>query len=97
MQLADLLPKTRDFWNGYNLDHYHWLCPGIVAKLIVPGENEPKGFVLTTILGIVGAFVASYLGQALGWYNANEGAGFIGAIVGAVIVLLLWGAVARRA
>ncbi|PII37886.1 GlsB/YeaQ/YmgE family stress response membrane protein [Sinorhizobium meliloti] len=70
---------------------------GIVAKLIVPGDNEPKGFVLTTILGIVGAFVASYLGQALGWYNANEGAGFIGAIVGAVIVLLLWGAVARRA
>ena len=64
---------------------------GIVAKIVVPGDNEPKGFVLTTILGIIGAFVASYLGQALGWYNANQG------IVGAVIVLLVWGAVARRA
>lgn len=70
---------------------------GVVAKFIVPGENEPKGFVLTTILGIVGAFVASYLGQALGWYSANQGAGFIGAIAGAVVVLLVWGAVSRRA
>lgn len=64
---------------------------GVVAKFVVPGRNEPSGFVLTTILGIVGAFVASYLGQALGWYNAGQGAGFIGAIVGAVIVLLAWG------
>ncbi|WP_163268198.1 GlsB/YeaQ/YmgE family stress response membrane protein [Chelativorans alearense] len=70
---------------------------GVVAKFIVPGENEPKGFVLTTILGIAGAFVASYLGQALGWYSANQGAGLIGAIVGAVIVLFVWGAVSRRA
>lgn len=54
MQLADLLPKTRDFWNGYNLDHYHCFAAGIVAKLIVPGENEPKGFVLTTILALWG-------------------------------------------
>lgn len=65
---------------------------GVIAKFIVPGRNEPSGFILTTILGIVGAFVASYLGQALGWYNAGEGAGLIGAIVGAVIVLLVWGA-----
>ena len=69
---------------------------GVLAKLITPGENEPSGFILTTILGIVGAFVATYLGQALGWYNAGEGAGFIGATVGAVIVLLVWGAVAGR-
>lgn len=69
---------------------------GVVAKFIVPGSNEPSGFVLTTILGIVGAFVASYLGQALGWYSAGEGAGFIGAIVGAVIILLIWGFVSRR-
>jgi len=72
------------------------LIAGIVAKLIVPGENEPQGFVLTAILGIIGAFVASYLGQALGWYAPGEGAGLIGAIVGAVIVLLVWGAIARR-
>jgi uncharacterized membrane protein YeaQ/YmgE (transglycosylase-associated protein family) len=68
---------------------------GVVAKLITPGENEPSGFILTTILGIVGAFVATFLGQALGWYHAGEGAGLIGAIVGAVVVLLVWGAVTR--
>ena len=69
---------------------------GIIAKLVTPGENEPSGFILTTILGIVGAFVATWLGQALGWYGANEGAGLIGAVVGAVIVLLIWGMVAGR-
>jgi uncharacterized membrane protein YeaQ/YmgE (transglycosylase-associated protein family) len=69
---------------------------GIVAKFITPGNNEPSGFILTTILGIIGAFVATYLGQAIGWYNAGEGAGFIGATVGAVIVLLVWAAVSGR-
>ena len=68
---------------------------GVLAKLIAPGPNEPQGFILTTILGIVGAVVASYLGQALGWYEPGEGAGLIGAVVGAVIVLLIWGAVTR--
>ena len=57
---------------------------GVIAKFIMPGSNEPSGFVLTTILGIVGAFVASYLGQALGWYAPGEGAGLIGAVVGAL-------------
>jgi uncharacterized membrane protein YeaQ/YmgE (transglycosylase-associated protein family) len=69
---------------------------GVVAKFIMPGDNEPSGFIMTTILGIVGSFVASYLGQALGWYKAGEGAGFIGAVVGAVIVLLIYGFVAGR-
>jgi uncharacterized membrane protein YeaQ/YmgE (transglycosylase-associated protein family) len=69
---------------------------GVLAKLITPGDNEPSGFILTTILGIVGAFVATYLGQALGWYNAGEGAGLIGATIGAIIVLLIWGAIAGR-
>jgi uncharacterized membrane protein YeaQ/YmgE (transglycosylase-associated protein family) len=69
---------------------------GVIAKLIMPGSNEPSGFILTTILGIVGAFVATYLGQALGWYRADEGAGFIGAIVGAVVVLFIWGLIAGR-
>jgi uncharacterized membrane protein YeaQ/YmgE (transglycosylase-associated protein family) len=68
---------------------------GVIAKLITPGRNEPSGFVLTTILGIVGAIFATYIGQALGWYRASEGAGLIGAIVGAVIVLLIWGAMSR--
>ena len=70
---------------------------GVIAKFIMPGSsNEPSGFILTTILGIVGAFVASYLGQALGWYAAGEGAGLIGAIVGAIIVLFVWGFIAKR-
>ena len=69
---------------------------GVLAKLITPGDNEPSGFILTTILGIVGAFVATYLGQAFGWYNAGEGAGLVGATVGAIVVLLIWGAIAGR-
>lgn len=69
---------------------------GVIAKFIMPGSNEPSGFILTTILGIVGAFVASFLGQALGWYAPGEGAGLIGAVVGAVIVLAVWGFIARR-
>jgi uncharacterized membrane protein YeaQ/YmgE (transglycosylase-associated protein family) len=69
---------------------------GIIAKLITPGRNEPSGFILTTILGIIGAFVATYLGQAIGWYRAGEGAGLIGAVVGAVIVLLIWSMISGR-
>jgi uncharacterized membrane protein YeaQ/YmgE (transglycosylase-associated protein family) len=69
---------------------------GVIAKLIMPGRNEPSGFILTTILGIIGAFVATYLGQAIGWYRADESAGLIGAIVGALIVLLVWGFIAGR-
>jgi uncharacterized membrane protein YeaQ/YmgE (transglycosylase-associated protein family) len=68
---------------------------GLVAKFISPGSNEPSGFIMTTILGIVGAVVATYLGQALGWYHAGEGAGFIGAVVGAVILLLVWSMMSR--
>ena len=69
---------------------------GVIAKFIVPGRNEPSGFILTTVLGIVGAFVASYLGQALGWYQPGEGAGLIGAVIGAIILLVVWGLVSRR-
>ena len=69
---------------------------GVIAKFIMPGDKEPKGFVLTTVLGIIGAFVASYLGQALGWYAPGQGAGLIGAIVGSIIVLFIWHMVANR-
>jgi len=69
---------------------------GVIAKFITPGDNEPSGFILTTILGIVGALVATYLGRAVGWYEPGEGAGFIGAIVGAVIILVIWGFIAGR-
>ncbi|MEY9463903.1 GlsB/YeaQ/YmgE family stress response membrane protein [Bradyrhizobium ottawaense] len=69
---------------------------GVIAKFVMPGDNEPTGFILTTILGIVGAFVATYLGQALGWYRPGEGAGLVGAVVGAIIVLFVYGLVAGR-
>ena len=70
---------------------------GVIAKFVMPGDNEPSGFVLTTILGVVGAIVASYLGQSLGWYGQGQGAGLIGAAVGAIIVLFIWGFVRKRA
>ena len=69
---------------------------GVVAKFLMPGKNDPSGFVLTAILGIVGAFVATWLGQAIGWYGPDQGAGFIGAVVGAVIVLAIWGAISKN-
>jgi uncharacterized membrane protein YeaQ/YmgE (transglycosylase-associated protein family) len=71
------------------------LLAGIVAKLLMPGR-DPGGFIITTILGIIGAVVATYLGQALGWYRADEGAGFIGAVVGAIIVLVIYRLVVGR-
>jgi len=69
---------------------------GLIAKFLHPGSNEPQGFILTTILGIIGAVLATYLGQAIGWYKAGEGAGLIGAVVGAIIVLVIWSMLARR-
>ena len=70
---------------------------GVIARFFHPGNKfEPKGFILTAVLGIVGAVVATYLGQAVGWYQADENAGFIGAIVGAIIVLVIWGMIAPR-
>jgi uncharacterized membrane protein YeaQ/YmgE (transglycosylase-associated protein family) len=78
------------------LDNHIGFIAGVIAKFIMPGDNEPSGFILTNIFGIVGAFVASYLGQALGWYQPGEGAGLIGAVVGAIIVLFVYGLFAGR-
>ena len=73
------------------------LIAGVVAKFLVPGsKHEPSGFVLTAILGVVGAIVATYLGQAVGLYDSDEGAGFLGAVIGAVLVLVIWGFIANR-
>jgi uncharacterized membrane protein YeaQ/YmgE (transglycosylase-associated protein family) len=69
---------------------------GIIAKLVTPGHPKPQGFILTTVLGIVGAVVAKFLGQAIGLYGPGDSAGFIGAIVGAVIILLIWRQLAPR-
>lgn len=63
---------------------------GFVAKLVTPGRNKPSGFILTTVLGIVGALVGTWLGQAVGLYEPGDSAGFIGSVLGAVIVLLAW-------
>ena len=69
---------------------------GVIAKFIMPGPNNPSGFVMTTILGIIGAVVANYLGKAVGWYNEGQPLGFISAIVGAIILLFLYNLVAGR-
>lgn len=70
---------------------------GIIARMLSPGPNNPSGFILTTLLGIAGAFLATWIGQALGHYGPNQGAGFIMATVGALIVLFIWNRlVARR-
>lgn len=63
---------------------------GIIARLILPGKPQPRGFILTTVLGIVGALLATWLGQAIGWYQPGQPAGFLGAVVGSIIVLLIW-------
>ena len=68
---------------------------GVIAKLVTPGDPKPRGFILTTVLGIVGAVLATVLGQAVGLYEQGEAAGFFGAIIGAVIILLIWRQLAR--
>jgi uncharacterized membrane protein YeaQ/YmgE (transglycosylase-associated protein family) len=63
---------------------------GLIARVLAPGPNNPAGFILTTVLGIAGAFLATFIGQSIGWYRLDQGAGLIGAAVGAVIVLFIW-------
>jgi uncharacterized membrane protein YeaQ/YmgE (transglycosylase-associated protein family) len=62
---------------------------GVIAKLIMPGK-ENMGFIVTTLLGIAGSLVATYIGQAVGWYTAGQGAGWIGSIVGAFVLLWIY-------
>jgi uncharacterized membrane protein YeaQ/YmgE (transglycosylase-associated protein family) len=62
---------------------------GIIARFLMPGENNPTGFILTTVLGVV-AFLATFIGQAVGWYRLDQGAGLIGATIGAIAVLFIW-------
>jgi uncharacterized membrane protein YeaQ/YmgE (transglycosylase-associated protein family) len=63
---------------------------GIIARFLSSGPNKPSGFILTAVLGIAGAFVATFIGQAVGWYRPDQGAGFVAATLGAVIVLFVW-------
>ena len=63
---------------------------GIIARFLSRGPNNPTGFILTTVLGIAGAFMATFIGQTIGWYRLDQGAGLIGATVGALLVLFIW-------
>jgi uncharacterized membrane protein YeaQ/YmgE (transglycosylase-associated protein family) len=71
------------------------LVVGAIAKLLMPGK-DPGGCIVTMLLGIAGALVASYLGQAIGWYRPGQPAGFIGSVVGAILLLLLYRFLFRR-
>ena len=68
---------------------------GLIARALKPGDDS-MGIIMTTIVGIVGALAATYLGQAMGWYAAGQGAGFIASVVGAIVLLFIWGLVARK-
>jgi len=69
---------------------------GIIARLVSRGPNNPSGFILTTVLGIAGAFLATFIGQAIGHYGPNQGAGFITATIGAIVVLFIWNRLVAR-
>jgi uncharacterized membrane protein YeaQ/YmgE (transglycosylase-associated protein family) len=69
---------------------------GIIARLSSPGPNNPSGFILTTVLGIAGAFLATFVGQAIGHYGPQQGAGFITATIGAIVVLFIWNRLVAR-
>jgi uncharacterized membrane protein YeaQ/YmgE (transglycosylase-associated protein family) len=63
---------------------------GTIARFLLPGPNNPTGFILTTVIGIVGAFLSTFIGQMVGWYRVDQGAGLIAATIGALIVLFVW-------
>ena len=69
---------------------------GIIARMLSPGPNNPGGFILTTVLGIAGAFLATWIGQAIGHYSPDQGAGFITATIGALVVLFIWNRLVAR-
>lgn len=68
---------------------------GLVAKFLMPGR-DPGGFIITILLGIGGAMLATWLGQAVGWYRTGDSAGFIGAVIGAVLILFIYRMIAQR-
>lgn len=68
---------------------------GLIARALKPGDDS-AGFIVTTLLGIVGSLVATYVGQAMGWYAAGEAAGWIASVVGAIVLLFLWGLIRKK-
>mgnify|MGYP001547937777 CR=1 FL=1 len=71
------------------------LLVGIVAKFLMPGD-DPGGFIVTSLLGIAGSFVAHYIGQAAGWYQAGEPVGFIASVIGAILLLVVYRLIFHR-
>jgi uncharacterized membrane protein YeaQ/YmgE (transglycosylase-associated protein family) len=83
------------------ITHILWIIligfvAGTLARWFSPAPNNPQGFILTVVLGIVGAFVATFIGQKIGWYREDQGAGFITATLGAIIVLAVWRIIASQ-
>ena len=72
------------------------IVAGILARILSPGPNNPSGFILTVVLGIAGAFLATFIGQAIGHYGPDQGAGFITATIGALVVLFIWNRLVAR-
>src|SRR5437764_638793 len=94
-------PRYQDEPSAEGIVHIVWIIiigfvAGVIARLVAPGPNNPSGFILTTVLGIIGAFVATFLGQLVGWYRPGESAGLIGGVVGAIILLFLYGLISGR-
>ncbi len=71
------------------------LVAGVVAKLIMPGK-DPGGLIITILLGIAGSLIATYLGHLIGWYQAGQSAGFIGAIIGSILILLIYRLIRKK-
>lgn len=71
------------------------LAVGIIAKFLMPGR-DPGGIIITILLGIAGSIVATYIGQHFGWYREGQPAGFIGAILGAILILIVYRLIKRR-
>ena len=69
---------------------------GLIAKFIMPGPNEPSGFILTTVLGVVGSFIASFIAQKMGWAHGGEGVTLISGVVGAVILLFIYNLIVQN-
>lgn len=72
------------------------LVAGFIARLLSPGPNNPTGFILTIVLGVAGAFLATFIGQAIGHYGPDQGAGFITATIGAIVILFIWNRLVAR-
>jgi len=76
-------------YHGYFMTFIIGLVVGIIAKFLMPGK-DPGGFIITAILGILGSFLATWLGRAMGWYQEGATAGWIGSIIGAIILLIIY-------